>query len=303
LVRGHYPGRPLPHGALPGLKTIGYWDAETAQDWGLAWHRNEGIEITFLESGELAFAVDGREYGLHADDLTVTRPWQLHRVGNSNVGASRLHWIIADVGVRRPNQSWKWPNWVMLSPPDLEELTNFLRQNERPVWKASPDLQRCFHAIAHAVESDRKGSSVSLLTVRVNELFVLLLEMLRRQKIRLDYSLSSSRRTVELLLADLRTHPEHLSLEWTVQEMARSCGLGVTRFVHHFRALTNMTPLHFVNQSRLALGAKLLRDNPAANITEIAFTCGFSSSQYFATAFSRLYGCSPREYRLETNTP
>jgi AraC family L-rhamnose operon regulatory protein RhaS len=237
LVHGHYPGRPLPHGALTGVKTIGYWDAESAQDWGLPWHRNEGIEITFLESGSLSFAVEDRAYRLQADDLTVTRPWQRHCVGNPNIGAGRLHWIIIDLGVRRPNQPWRWPNWIMLSPPDLAELTNILRQNERPVWKASADLRRCFHAIAHAVESDRKGSGVSLITVRVNELFVLLLEMLRGQKIQLDDSLSSSRRTVQLFLADLRAHPEHLALKWTVQEMADSCGLGVTRFVHHVREI------------------------------------------------------------------
>lgn len=297
LVHGHYPGRPLPHGALTGIKSIGFWDAESAQDWGLPWHRNEGIEITLLESGSLAFAVDGNQYRLQADDLTVTRPWQHHRVGDPAVGAGRLHWLIIDLGVRRPNQGWKWPDWVLLRPSDLNELTNILRQNERPVWKASPDVRRCFHAIAHAVENDRKGSCVSLLTVRVNELFVLLLDLFRLQKVRLDDSLASSRRTVQMFLADLRAHPEHLALKWTVEEMAESCGLGVTRFAHHVRALTNTTALHLLNEARLDHGARLLRADPAASITSISLACGFSSSQYFATAFSRRFGCSPRAFR------
>ena len=34
---------------LPGLKMAGYWDADSDQDWGLPWHRNEGIELTLLE--------------------------------------------------------------------------------------------------------------------------------------------------------------------------------------------------------------------------------------------------------------
>src|SRR5260370_42630684 len=60
LVHGHYPGTRLPADALPGLKTIGYWDAQEDQDWGLPYHRNEGLESTLLESGVLEFAVNER---------------------------------------------------------------------------------------------------------------------------------------------------------------------------------------------------------------------------------------------------
>ena len=42
LGHGHYPGRQLPAGTLPGLKTVGYWNAAEPQTWGLSWHRNEG---------------------------------------------------------------------------------------------------------------------------------------------------------------------------------------------------------------------------------------------------------------------
>ena len=57
LVRGHYPGRKLPATALPGLRNLGFWSIESPQGWGLGWHRNEGVEITFLENGRLDFAV------------------------------------------------------------------------------------------------------------------------------------------------------------------------------------------------------------------------------------------------------
>ncbi len=297
LVHGHYPGSKLPHGALPGLKTVGFWDAEHSQDWGLPWHRNEGIEITFLESGSLGFAVEDREYDLHADDLTLTRPWQRHRVGKPNVGVGRLHWMILDVGVRRPNQEWKWPNWTVLSPADRRELTNIFRHHERAVWRASADLRRCFQAIAHAVETDRSGNGVSRIAVRVNEILILLLDLFRAQKIKLDESLSSSLRTIELFLADLRAHPEHLAIDWTLQDMAKSCGLGVTQFVQYVKKATNMTPIQYLNDCRLDMAANLLRRKAGASVTDVALTCGFSSSQYFATVFANRFGVPPRDYR------
>lgn len=297
LVHGHYPGRPLPSGVLPGLKSVGYWDAATPQSWGLPWHRNEGIEITYLESGRLAFAAGDKEYSLAPDALTITRPWQRHRVGEPNVGVGRLHWLILDVGVRRPNQPWNWPRWVVLSPADLADLAGIIRQTEQPVWKASAEIRHCFHSIASAVAADRRGSSASVIAVRINELLLLLLRLLRSRKPRLNEALTTSRTTVQMFLDDLTVHPEHLALEWTVPEMAESCGLGVTQFIHLVRQITNMTPLNFLQQRRLEHAARLLRGDGGKGITEVAMACGFSSSQYFASVFKRRFGCTPSEFR------
>jgi AraC-like DNA-binding protein len=37
--------------------------------------------------------------------------------------------------------------------------------------------------------------------------------------------------------------------------------------------------------------------NTSASITDIAFGAGFSSSQHFATAFRKQYGCTPKAFR------
>ena len=297
LVRGHYPGRKLPPKALPGVKTVGFWDARHAQEWGLTWHRNEGIELTFLERGSVAFAVDDHRTRLRADDLTVTRPWQRHRVGDPHVEAGRLHWLILDLGVRRPHQPWRWPAWLVLTKSDREELTDYLRHNERPMWAATPEIRHCFQRIAGAVENDRHGEQASRLAALINELFVLALEMFRQRRVTLDTSLASTERTVELFWADLQRSSDHLAAPWTVEAMARQCGLGVTRFIHHSKQLTNATPITHLTQCRLEAAALLLRAAPGRSILDVALACGFSSSQYFATLFRRQFGSTPTAYR------
>ena len=303
LVRGHYPGRKLARHALPGVKTVGFWDTRYPQDWGLDWHRNEGIELTFLERGSVEFAVDRQICQLRPDDLTITRPWQRHRVGNPHVGAGRLHWLILDVGVRRPHQPWRWPSWLVLTKADLRELTHILRHTEKPVWRATPDIRHCFQRMAQAVTDDRSGHSISKLAAYLNELFILVLEMCRQRKVPLDESLSSTQRTVALFWADLRQQHEHLAKTWTVASMAQQCGLGITHFIHHTKQLTNSTPIHYLTRSRLELAARLLRAAPTRNILDIAFDCGFSSSQYFATLFRRQWGCTPRAHRRQPAPP
>ena len=143
LARGSYPGRRLPQGVLPQVSTIGFWDASHDQTWGLGEHRNEGIEITYLANGRLGFRVDGQRYPLTPGNLTITRPWQPHSVGDPAVASSRLYWLILDVGVRQPHQAWNWPSWLVLSKADLRELTTLLRENEHPVWSGTPEIERC----------------------------------------------------------------------------------------------------------------------------------------------------------------
>ncbi len=297
LVHGHYPGRRLPRNALSAVKTVGVWDADHDQQWGLDWHRNEGLELTYLERGTLAFEVDNQQFTLHPDDLTITRPWQPHRVGAPHVTAGRLHWLILDVGVRRPHQSWRWPGWLVLTKSDMQELTDFLRQNEQPVWHASDSIRRCFQRMADAVEADDEGGNVSWLTVHLNELLLHMLRLFRDRRAPLDDSLTSTRRTVELFWADLRGNPEHLSLEWTVPRMAERCGLGVTQFVQYSKQLTNMTPAHYLSDCRVEAAARMLLQEPTSSVTDVAMACGFSSSQYFASVFRRRFACTPNAYR------
>ncbi|MEO2048571.1 MAG: AraC family transcriptional regulator [Pirellulales bacterium] len=300
LARGHYPGRRLAPHALPGLKTAGFWDADQQQDWGLDWHRNEGLELMFLETGHVTFSTNRQTCQLEGDDLAITRPWQRHKVGDPYVGAGRLHWIILDVGVRRPHQKWRWPDWLVLTESDRNTMTEFFRQSEQSKWHAGIEIRKCYQKISKAIEEDQDGSNLSRLAVYLNELLLLILDMFQAKQLPLDKSLTTTRHTVELFLDELKQDTHLLTHAWSVQAMAEQCGLGVTRFVHQVRQLTNMTPAHYLVRCRLEVAADWLVHHPTKSVTTIAFACGFASSQYFATVFRHHYGCTPRDFRAES---
>ena len=294
IGRAGYPGRRLPANELPGLRSVGSWDATSAQTWGLPLHRNEGIEITFLDSGEIAARIENRFEKLHHGEFLITRPWQPHQLGNPNVGASRLIWLILDVDVRRPHQSWHWPSWVILNRADLTELTRCLRQNEQFIWPGSPDIRRSFLGIARAIEKNEKECDISRLAVLINEVLLAVLDNFRARNIPLRKSLVTTERTLQQFIAELAGS---LSEAWTLEKMAASCHLGVTQFVHHFRQTTNFTPARYLMQARVNHASKILLSEPERPIIEIALDCGFSSSQYFTNVFTRQMGCSPRAFR------
>ena len=57
LARDTYPGHLFDNKELSSIESIGFWDSNKTQNWGLDWHRNEGIEICYLESGGLVFEI------------------------------------------------------------------------------------------------------------------------------------------------------------------------------------------------------------------------------------------------------
>ena len=293
--RRSYPGIPLPARMLPEVSSIGFWDAVGTQNWGLDWHRNEGIELTYLARGKFDFLVDEEAFVLQSGDLTVTRPWQMHRVGNPNIAACRLYFLILDVGVRRPNQPWQWPSWFVLSPHDLRRLTTLLSHNEQPVWRANQEIRRCFEKIGELVDDPKPLTVQTQMQLFINELFLALLQLLQKKNAPLDARLTSTRRSVELFLSAL---PDHLEDLWTLEEMAKQCGLGRSRFTEYCRQITNLTPSDYLTQCRVEAAKRMLRTEAGTSITDVALSCGFQSSQYFATLFHRSTGCSPREYRL-----
>ncbi len=296
LTKGHYPGIPVPRNILPGLNSIGFWSAGGTQDWGLDPHRNEGIEITFLETGGMAFIVGDKRYDMRAGQMGITRPWQLHKLGAPNIGPGRLHWLILDVGVRRPNQDWVWPDWVVMTAQDLAELTRRLRRTENAVWQASPAITQSFRDVAFSIVHWREPHVVSRLAVNLNLLLIGILDVLSKETTEEIAESVSYRRKVELFLSSLQQHHIDLSEPWTLSRMASQCGMGVTAFSKYTRELVNLGPIEFLNFCRLDWAREKLRQSNGRSITEIAFDCGFNSSQYFATRFRQRFHTTPTEF-------
>ena len=80
--------------------------------------------------------------------------------------------------------------------------------------------------------------------------------------------------------------------------MSQLTGLGRTRLGQLIKERTGDSPIIYLNRVRIRKAQELLRETKQS-ITEIAFACGFQSSQYFARTFKHLTGGrTPRGYRL-----
>ena len=90
----------------------------------------------------------------------------------------------------------------------------------------------------------------------------------------------------------------HLSPEepWTVDDLARISGCSRTTFSNRFRAATGLAPIKYATYWRIELACRLLSES-RLGLDEIASRIGYTDSNAFSRAFSRMKGVAPGAYR------
>lgn len=295
IGQAHYPGQNLLEEDLPGLCSVGFWDARKKQRWGLGWHRNEGIEITYLARGKLQYSIDNQVFELKKGNVTIARPWQRHRVGNPQVTPSKLFWCIIDVGVRRPHDQWQWPDWVLLGDNEKSSLTRLLSQKEKAAYSPNIGIEAPFNKLETLLEETNCLQFTTHLKLAINEILLMLISGSDTDtEVGFSGALTSSEHTVQVFIEHLPKVCEQL---WTIDGMAEQCGLGRTQFIKYFEQITNLSPIEFLTECRIKRAQQLLHAELEQTITEIAFECGFQSSGYFSSVFKKHTGYSPRDYK------
>ena len=81
-----------------------------------------------------------------------------------------------------------------------------------------------------------------------------------------------------------------------LEDMADITGLSKHRLIKEFNQALDKTPIEYLLHTRIGKARKLL-SSPDIRISEAAFKCGFSDSNYFSRQFKKITGQTPREFR------
>lgn len=84
---------------------------------------------------------------------------------------------------------------------------------------------------------------------------------------------------------------------WTVGALAARAGVSRALFAKRFTEVMGQAPLGYLTEWRMYTAEELLSD-PDLSVAKVAGAVGYADPSSFSTAFKRLRGLSPREFRL-----
>jgi AraC family transcriptional regulator len=88
----------------------------------------------------------------------------------------------------------------------------------------------------------------------------------------------------------------HFASDISLGELATHCCVSPFHFSRIFKTITAVSPHQYLLHIRLKHGEMLLK-NSGLPVCDIAYTSGFASAAYFATAFGQKYKMNPLLYR------
>ncbi len=83
---------------------------------------------------------------------------------------------------------------------------------------------------------------------------------------------------------------------WTLRELAETVGMSRSGFAAKFKQTVGSTPIDYLIRWRMLLAGDRLKTS-SESISVISQSLGYESESAFSTAFKRVIGRSPRQYR------
>jgi AraC family L-rhamnose operon regulatory protein RhaS len=273
------------------MTLVGHWKPFKRRQ--LRPHRNDGLEIVYVMHGHLRWQVEDHEEDVPPDSIFFTLPWEIHGGVSEVEPGSELYFVVIplDRAYERRPVSFEFNTALQLKRSESEEIASVLMEAKRRAHPASAEaawLMRQIHTESHTQARGHIAQIRRYLGGLIQALVRCVLHTEEEQGLK----------TVVELKPFLKMLRERCHEPWTLSRMAAYCGLGRTRFASLLKRETGDTPVMVLNRLRVEKACREL-GKTKASITQIAFDCGFESSQYFARVFKAYAGQSASAYRLQ----
>lgn len=258
-------------------------------------HKNRGMEISLVDRGHLFWAVDERPEELNAGDIFFTLPWQTHGSTAIREPKNKIYYVLFQLDQdyqERPDEI-HFSKASGFSLAEQKMLSEIFCKTTRHAWNASPLLKQFFPELIKRLQSKSRMDVLSSATL-LRSIIVELARVIKKggeYKIKINASAKRAQTFLQSLSNDLEQ-------PWTLNQMAESCDMKRTHFTNITRQLTGYAPLIYLGLLRFSRACHLLVDTDMP-ITEIAFECGYSSSQYFSDSFRKRAKMTPSHYRRD----
>ncbi len=269
---------------LPELVMLGKDRLTKAAEQGLSPHRAGTLEICYIGDGIVWWWAEDELDEVKGGDLYLTWPGELHGGSHDVLNPCELYWL--QVPLWKGGKSGA-RTFLSLPPAEAARLTKDLEGLPSRHFQGEASVPAAFERLLTAL--DGPAGPRRLLECR-GALLDLLLGVLRCSR---RASMKSSHSSV--VAEALKLMDASLERPLALPALARRLGWSESHLKHRFRREVGVSPAEYHLRRRVLEAGRRLRQK-GASVTQVALDLGFSSSQYFATAFKRVTGASPGSY-------
>lgn len=275
------------------INDFGFEEYKDIRQKPLGLHYNEGIEICYVTKGRYEWVVGDKSYLLFPGDGFITCPWQKHGSPREVVDLGEIYWIVIKPKNFNNKGGFELGYWTRFKSAENEMIGKVLSENSNHTLQKAYILKTLFIALKNEIDNKEFGYYQRICNLVEEFLLesVRIIQSRENQIIRNQNWFSSFE---ELITGNL-------SKKWTLEEMAEKSKVGITTLTQLVKENTGYTPANYVIYLRLEKAKQLLSDSNK-KLTEIAFDCGFYSSQHFSSTFSKWVGKTPLLYRTLLKT-
>jgi len=287
------------HQLLPEILEIGWGRFPEADRGHLRPHTHKGaFEICFIVSGEVEWGTDRSWDVLRTGDLYLTAPDEAHWGRDATMHPCALYWLILGA----PEHGYDWPGF---DPALIKLLEQILAGPKSHRLRGGDSLQKAFEDLfeEHALPcSDATARLLSVASARakLQNLIVEVARAILRDNASQHCAdgasfLTTSVDNIMIMIRDGHCNPD------TIRCVCRDNGYDYDKLNRDFVDNIGISVSQYWLRERIRLARDRLHQS-SMSVTDIAMELGFSSSQHFATAFRKMTGMTPSEYRRACHT-
>jgi len=243
-------------------------------------HRHTWHELYYLLEGERRYFIDGQIYTVHEGDVILISKSTLHHTTSlSNRQHTRFLISFSDEFIHKSMQS------------EVEKC--FAVRH----FTLTEEARRGFEDILDKIITEYAAKSPfsdALFQAYTTEFLVMLIQHLQADK---GTRIRTKTPTEQLIESATGYIQDNLQSNLTLSYVSDMYHLSQSYFSRIFRIYTGFGYNEYLKHLRIQKAAQLLL-NTNMPISEIAYQCGFSDSNYFSTVFKKDAGISPIKYRM-----
>ncbi len=241
---------------------------EPNAEWKLTGRKNENYIMVAVISGAALYTDGESSFQVNEGDILFFRRDECHSAVSCRDNPWSFMTVKFDIIPLGDTSS------------SLEKIPTVTKSNR------FPEYIRLFTKLDAEWNSRSTGSPIKCRSIICNLLYLLIHELAE------DANLTSAEKKV-IEVKNFLT--ENYAKSFSTESLAAMAGISNSHFRMLFKSLVGESPLQFQNRLRIAKACELLQSG-VCNVTECAYSVGFSDIYYFSRLFKKITGLAPTKY-------